>query len=112
MKYKKSLKTCTTKELAILLSSGICGDEYKQVLVEYSTRPECEKRHKKPSDRYKSNHKKCSRINLNDVNEDNVKKLRFYELKLLIPRSNGVKYKLLSKEYARRIHLLDKLHQV
>ena len=102
------LKEKTTKELAILLNSGICGDEYKQVLQEYSSRPYYEKKHKSPSARYKCSYKQKHPVNPEQVNEGNISGYNVQQLRYLLPITRGKLRKLVAIEYANRIHQLSK----
>ena len=104
---KNILKEKTTKELAILLSSGIVGDEYKQVLKEYMSRPQSEKKHYSPSGRFKQN--KYVNVDVDKIDKEYVKVLNIRELKYLIASGlNGDKHKLVIDEYANRIHRLER----
>ena len=95
------LKTTPTKELAILLSSGICGDEYKSVLSEYLARHD--RTHITPSRKLK-NRKLKPQIDLRQVTRIMVKTLNVKELKTLMASGlDGNKRKIVYTEYLNHI---------
>ena len=102
--YLNKLKTTPTQELAMLLSSGINGSEYKDVLKEYITRND--KRNIKPCRKLK-NRKSKPQIDLDNITRDYLKLFNIRELKgLMATGVIGDAKKLIYTEYLNRIHIL------
>ena len=98
------LKQLSTKNLRILLGSGIVGNEYKSVLSEYMTRPD--RANISPCRKFK-NQKHGLKIDNRQITKTMVKTLNIRELKSLLASGiSGSKRKLVSLEYISRIHQL------
>jgi len=103
-KYEEELKQMSTKDLAMLLSSGICGDEYKDALVEYTTRHD--KPNIKPGRKIK-NRKARPKIDYKNITYKEIKQLNLKELKTLMACGlTAKKRKVIYTEYLNRVYLL------
>ena len=102
--YTSKLKQVPTDELRMLLSSGICGNEYKRTLTEYMTRPD--KANISPGRKLK-NRKLKPQVDAGQISKDMITTLNMRQLKSLMAAGlDGKKRKLVYTEYLRRIHKL------
>jgi len=102
--YISKLKQAPTNELRLLLSSGICGDEYKCTLTEYMTRHD--RANISPSRKLK-NRKLKPQIDQRQITKTMVKTLNVKELKALMASGlSGKKRRIVYTEYLNRIHRL------